>query len=376
MAACSGYSATPMLAPSTSDTSPEVNGDSNSASTTSASPSTASWSVTSRHEHGELVAGEPGQLRPLGQQRLDAVAHLLEEPVAGGDAERVVDLLEGHQVDEHEGHAELAAPRLGDRRLEALLEHRAVRQAGDRIVERLVRLLLRIVLERGDQPTVGEGDVGVVGQRLEQAQVVLDERADLGEPVGDDHRADGHAVGGERHDRRVLHPDLAEPPRQRLAGRVQPGFVARQQQAEVGGQLVGRDAGPDHVVVAHEEPAGLHAVPHGRQQQRHVLAPQDLPRPERHRLLELVDLDRIAERPGEVVERLEVLVALASARCRRGSSTNSTADDADDQEARRSDSSQSEPTRTIPIAGVGETATSAPNEQHLARPSAVPGQPL
>ena len=106
-----------------------------------------------------------------------------------------------------------------DGRLEALLEHRAVRQAGDRVVERLVRLLLRVVLERRDQPAVGEGDVGVVGQRLEQPQVVLDERADLGEPVGDHHRADGHAVGGERHDRRVLHADLAEPPRQRLAGR-------------------------------------------------------------------------------------------------------------------------------------------------------------
>ena len=126
-------------------------------------------------------------------------------------------------------------PRRGDRRLEALLEHRAVRQAGDRIVEGLVRLLLRVVLERGDQAAVGEGDVGVVGQRLEQPQVVLDERADLGEPVGHHHGADGLAIGGERHDRRVLHADLAEPPRQRLAGHEQPGLVAREQQAEVGG---------------------------------------------------------------------------------------------------------------------------------------------
>ena len=112
--------------------------------------------------------------------------------------------------------------------LEALLEHRAVRQPGDRVVQRLVRLLLRVVLQRGHEPAVGEGDVGVVGQRLEQPQVVLDERADLGEPVGHDHRPDRHAVGGERHDRRVLHPDLAEPPRQRLPRLEQPRASSRQ----------------------------------------------------------------------------------------------------------------------------------------------------
>ena len=119
------------------------------------------------------------------------------------------------------------------------MEHRAVRQPGDGVVERLVRLLLRVVLERRHQSAVGERDVGVVGQRLEQAQVVLDEGADLGEAVGDHHGTDGLTIGGERHDRRVLHADLTEPARERLAGYEQPRFVAREQQAEVDGQLGG-----------------------------------------------------------------------------------------------------------------------------------------
>ena len=99
-----------MLAPSTSDTSPEVNGESNSASTISASPSTTSWSVTSVTSTANWSPVNRASCGPLGQQRLDAIADLHEEPVAGGDAERVVDLLEGHEVDEHQGHAELAAP--------------------------------------------------------------------------------------------------------------------------------------------------------------------------------------------------------------------------------------------------------------------------
>src|SRR3546814_16503721 len=52
------------------------------------------------HQHGELVAGEAGQGRGVGQEGLDAVADLDEEPVAGGCAEGVVDLLERVEVDE------------------------------------------------------------------------------------------------------------------------------------------------------------------------------------------------------------------------------------------------------------------------------------
>ena len=67
---------------------------------------TKSWSVTSGDEHGELVAGELGELGPLRQHGLDAITDLDQQPVPGHRAERVVDLLEGHQVQEHQGHAQ------------------------------------------------------------------------------------------------------------------------------------------------------------------------------------------------------------------------------------------------------------------------------
>src|SRR3546814_9326094 len=72
-----------------------------------------------------------------------------EEPVAGGCAEGVVDLLERVEDDEHEPEAQLRALRRSELLGEQLAERRAVREAGDLVVQRLVRLLLRLVLEVG-----------------------------------------------------------------------------------------------------------------------------------------------------------------------------------------------------------------------------------
>ena len=81
---------------------------------------------------------------------LQPLADLAEHQVAGGVAERVVDRLEVVEV--HEQHRNgIAAARLAlERVLDAVLEQRAVGEAGDGVVERLVRELLLERLPLGD----------------------------------------------------------------------------------------------------------------------------------------------------------------------------------------------------------------------------------
>ena len=63
----------------------------------------------------------------------------LQQLVAGVVAERVVDLLEAVEVHDQHGHAAaVAAARPRGRVLDAVAEQRAVGQAGERVVQRLV----------------------------------------------------------------------------------------------------------------------------------------------------------------------------------------------------------------------------------------------
>ena len=76
-------------------------------------------------------------------------------------------------------------------------EHQgAVGQPGERVVQRLVP-------QRLDQPAVLQRHAGVVGDRLEQPDVLLVEGADVAHPVGDGDRADGAGVTAQRRDDRL-----------------------------------------------------------------------------------------------------------------------------------------------------------------------------
>ena len=87
-------------------------------------------------------------------------ATILQQLVAGGMAQRVVDGLEVVEVEQVDGH-DLAALDARQRLLEPLVEQHAVGQAGQRIVQRHVRdlglraALLGDVLVRGDRAAVG-----------------------------------------------------------------------------------------------------------------------------------------------------------------------------------------------------------------------------
>src|SRR3954452_454770 len=87
-------------------------------------------------EDDELVAAEAGD-RVRGPQRvLEAPGDVAQEAVAGGVAERVVDELEAVEVHEQHGDVAGLAARAYQGVPEAVEEERAVRQAGEGIVQR------------------------------------------------------------------------------------------------------------------------------------------------------------------------------------------------------------------------------------------------
>ncbi len=104
---------------------------------------------------GELVAAEPGQHVGFAQQRFQARRHFDQQRVAGGMAERIVDLLEAIEVEQQDGERLLQAAVARGGFLDLLNERRAIGKSGQRVMVRqkrdaLLRFLpLRNVLDDG-----------------------------------------------------------------------------------------------------------------------------------------------------------------------------------------------------------------------------------
>jgi hypothetical protein len=169
-----------------------------------------------QHER-EDVAADARDTRAVAEGVHQPLAHCLEQRVARLLAERVVDRLEAIDVGDDQRELVPAARRF-DRLRQALLEQIAVRQAGQRVVQRHVRdaVLLRHQLE-------GERHVG--GEAFEHAQLFVVEEPGLARV--EHHHARHRAVE-----------------RERQAGhRIDAGLgVAHAQH----GTLVGRDVVGDH----------------------------------------------------------------------------------------------------------------------------------
>ena len=119
--------------------------------------------------------------------------------------ERVVHLLEPVEVHQQHAHVATALTRVADRRVQPVLEERAVRKAGEGIVQRLVLALASLLVELVDEAAVLEGDAGVVGQRLEQARVLDVERRHIRLTVGHGDHADHDRAAHDRRDQQVTH---------------------------------------------------------------------------------------------------------------------------------------------------------------------------
>ncbi len=90
------------------------------------------------HEHHEFVAAEARNHVARPHAGLESRAHLLQQLVPRFVPQRVVDVLEAVEVDEHHREFPFVALRDLDLVIEELAEHHPVRQRGERVVRRHV----------------------------------------------------------------------------------------------------------------------------------------------------------------------------------------------------------------------------------------------
>ena len=135
-------------------------------------------------EDDELVTAEPGDRVAFAQGGEQAGRDRLQELVARFVAERVVDLLEAVEVEEQHGGLGAGAAGAGLHLLDAVEDERAVRQAGERVVQRLVADAFeqagvadrdRRLARDAAQAT---GELGVVDHALRAFDDVTDDEAD------------------------------------------------------------------------------------------------------------------------------------------------------------------------------------------------------
>ena len=121
--------------------------------------------IGERQQDGELVAAEPRDGVGLAQRRAEPRGDALQHAVAGMMSERVVDLLEAVQIEQQQRERRALAGGDARRLVEAIVQQRAVRQIGQRVVIRQVRETLldaaalaphagvpQLALDRGHQP--------------------------------------------------------------------------------------------------------------------------------------------------------------------------------------------------------------------------------
>ena len=233
----------------------------------------------------------------------------------GAVAERVVEGLEVVEVDEQ--HGDLAGV-LVEGSLHLVGEQAAVREVGERIVERLV---VQLLLQRAQlvdgllQAVVLERDARVVGECLEELQVLVGERADHAVAVGEHDRPDHAVLTGQHRDHRIGDEAPVE---------VAPQPFGSERAGDVERRPVGIDEGPQ--LAGHDRVHRLHHLlvvpgPQGGPQrwvalgaEQHDLGhlrPERLERALQQALQRQHHLGRARERAGRLVQELEPLVALA-----------------------------------------------------------------
>ncbi len=168
-------------------------------------------------QHRELVAAEPrdrvGRARALHQPLRGG----LQQPVADVVPERVVHVLEVVEVDHQDRQPVLRAPRERDRVLDAVAEQAAVREQGQRVVERelaqlvLERLALGHVAQVEREPLDGGVVQQVAADALRDEALVLGADGQLDRPDRDAVRRGD--LGEEARDPLAvgLAPDLGQP---------------------------------------------------------------------------------------------------------------------------------------------------------------------
>ena len=108
-------------------------------------------------QHDELVAAEAADRVGLAQHAGDPRGDDAQQLVADRVAEGVVDALEAVEVDEHRRRLGAAAAGVGEHLLGAVHDQRAVGQAGERVVQRLVAQLAGLLLDHPQRAGAAAG---------------------------------------------------------------------------------------------------------------------------------------------------------------------------------------------------------------------------
>ncbi len=127
-------------------------------------------------EDAELVAAEARDGVAAAQDGLEAPRELDQQEVAVAMPQRVVDLLEAVEVHEQDGELRAVSVGDADRVLDLLPEARAVRQAREVVVERLVAVQLRQPPQLGLR-LLARRDVAADALHADRAAVLLDHAA-------------------------------------------------------------------------------------------------------------------------------------------------------------------------------------------------------
>ena len=181
--------------------------------------SSTSSSSTANSSPPSRAARSPGRTR-----RLDPVRDRHQHRVARRVAGAVVDRLEVVEVEEQHGRLPLAARQ---RLLDAAQEQRAVAEPGQRVASAprrsSSRMRVRLLQPVSTRP-------GVVGQRLEQPQVLVGERVGGADAVAEHHHAGQPRLAAHRRDQRLLDAALLQVAAQ-LLGRSARARPARRRSA-------------------------------------------------------------------------------------------------------------------------------------------------
>ena len=155
-----GNRLTPRLAVTCSSWPSSMNGSPSARISFSAMRAASVAPATLHDHHLELVAAHARHGVVVAQRGAQPARDLLQQLVADVVAQRIVDELEAVEVDEQHRHLLVEALRLRQRLGEAIHQHRAVGQAGERVVvrqvldARLLRLALGDVLDHAGAPHV------------------------------------------------------------------------------------------------------------------------------------------------------------------------------------------------------------------------------
>ena len=169
-----------------------------------------------------------------------------------------------------------------------------------------------LVAQLTDELAVAQRDAGLVGDGLQQQDVVLVEAPDVPDPVGHDQRADDAGLAAQGHDDGVPHAVGGQPPARLGVA----GAAGHEQRGPLGHHLpehpevfgVGRVLGPGEAPTGPEPDAGDDAAVGGHEGGRGPLGTQQFPRLPEQSAHDLLGLGGGAHRLAEAVEPLEVEV--------------------------------------------------------------------